>query len=229
MRTEEEPIQSRGPRYAPPASLQELAPRSVTIIDSRGRPVPVGPAGFVLRAGRSYRLRIVAPPDGDFVSAKFLAPPDFIRADREVPGMEQGQPIRDLPFRVGQDLGGSLLKLGGLLTDELDVCLTFRSGSGKTSPTLTYPIVVRPGPELLLGALLTALLSAGGSLLMPETLSAEKSHGLNYWAYAGFALAVLLLGLVLAGYVIASLQLRHRTRDLRASFEERYPPLDSVT
>jgi hypothetical protein len=223
MKTEEESIQASGPRHAAPASLQELAPLSATIIDPRGRPVPVCSAGFVLRAGRSYRLRIVSPPDPDFSGAKILTPPDFIRPDAEVAGTEQGQRVRDLPFRVRKDLRGSLLKLGGLLTDELEVRLHFRGGSGKSPPSMTYPIVVRPGRELLVGALLTALASAAGSLLLPELLSTEKTKGLNFWVFAGFALAGLLLVLVLAAYLLASLQLRHRTRDLRDAFNERYP------
>ena len=229
MKTEEETIQARGPRHAAPACLQELAPLSAAIIDPRGRPVPICAAGFVLRAGRSYRLRIVCPPDGDFLGAKILTPPDFIRTDTEAPSDDQGQRIRDLPFRVRQDLRGSLLKLGGLLTDELEVRLHFRGGSGKSFPPLTYPIVVRPGPELLFGALLTALLSAAGSLLLPEMLSTEKTHGVNFWVYAGFALTGVLLALVLAAYALASLQLRHRTRDLRCSFDDRYRPLDTTT
>src|SRR5438552_894859 len=172
MKPEEETIQARGPRHAAPPSLQELAPLSATIIDSRGRQVPVCSAGFVLRAGRSYRLRIVSPPDTDFLSAKILTPPDFIKTDTEGVGTDQGQRVRDLPIRVRRDLRGSLLKLGGLLTDELEVRLHFRSGAGKSLPSLTYPIVVRPGSELLLTALLTALLSVAGSLLLPELLSA---------------------------------------------------------
>jgi hypothetical protein len=229
MKTEEETIQACGPRYAAPASLQELAPLSATIIDSRGHPVPICSAGFVLRAGRSYRLRIVPPPDPAFVGAKLLNPPDFIRTDSEVSGTDQGQRVRDLPLRVRQDLRGSLLKLGGLLTDELEVRLQFRGGSSKSPPPLTYPIVVRPGPELLLGALLGAVLSAAGSLLLPDLLSTEKSHSVNYWVYSGFALAGLLLGLVLVAFTLASVQLRHRTRELSQAFNERFPPLDSAT
>src|SRR5262245_50276969 len=229
MKTEEEAIQARGPRHAAPASLQELAPLSATIIDRRGRPVPVCSAGFVLRAGRSYRLRIAPPPDPDFLGAKIQTPPDFIRPDAEVSGADQGQRFRDLPFRVRQDLRGSLLKLGGLLTDELEVRLHFRGGSGKSPPPLAYPIVVRPGRELLLGALLTALLSAAGSLVLPELLSAEKTKALGFWVYSGFALAGLLVVLVLAAYAIASFQLRQRTHDLRNDFKQRYPPLNDVT
>ena len=60
-------------------------------------------------------------------------------------------------------------------------------------------------------------------------LTTEKTHGVNFRVYAGFALAGLLLALVLAAYVLASLQLRQRTRDLRSSFNERYPPLDTTT
>jgi hypothetical protein len=229
MKTEEEVIQSRGPRHVPPGSLQELAPLSVTIIDPRGRPVPVCSSGFVLRAGRSYRLRIIPPPDPDFVGAKIQTPPDFIRTDSEVSMTDHGQRVRDLPFRVRKDLRGSLLKLGGLLTDELEVRLNFRSGSGTTVGALTYPIVVRPGPELLLGALLGALLSAVGSLVLPELLSAEKTRGVNFWFYAGFALAGLLVALIVAAYGLAFLQLRHRTHDLRYVFDERYPLIESTT
>jgi hypothetical protein len=229
MKTEEESLQPRGPRHAAPDSLQELAPLSATIIDARGRPVPICSAGFILRAGRKYRLRIVPPPDADFTAAKILTPPEFIRTDAEIPGVDgQGQRVCDLPFLVRRDLKGSLLKLGGVLTDELEVRLHFRGGSGKTPPPLTYPIVVRPGPELLLGAVLTALLSAASSLVLPELISAEKSKGVNFWVYAGFALAGLLLALVLAGYAVASLQLRQRTRELRDAFNDRYPPLDAT-
>ena len=71
--------------------------------------------------------------------------------------------------------------------------LDFRGGSGKSPSPLTYPIVVRPGPELLVGALLTALLSAAGSLLLPALLSTDKTHGVSFWVYAGLALAGLLL------------------------------------
>jgi hypothetical protein len=224
MKTEEEPIQARGPRHAAPASLQELAPPSATIIDSRGRPVPVCSSGFVLRAGRSYRLRIACPADADFLNLKILTPPEFIRPDAEIPFVDKGRRVRDLPFRVRQNLGGALLKLGGLITDELEVRLHFRGGSGKAPLPLTYPVVVRPGPELLLGALITALLSVAGSLLLPELFSAERTHGVDFWIYAGFGLAGLLLVLVAAAYALASFQLRHRTGDLRSSFEERYPP-----
>jgi hypothetical protein len=226
MKTEEEPIQARGPRHAAPASLQDLAPRSATIIDSRGRPVPVCSSGFVLRAGRSYRLRLACPADTGFLSVKVLAPPEFLRTDTdsEVPAVAQGLRVRDLPFRVRQNLGGALLKLGGLITDELEVRLHFR-GAGKAPLPMSYPIVVRPGPELLFGALITALLSVAGSLLLPELLSAERTHGLGFWVYAGFGLAGLLVVLVAAAYALASLQLRHRSRELRSLFDERYPPL----
>src|SRR6516225_3139666 len=115
MKTEEESIQPRGRRHAAPTSLQELAPLSATIIDSRDHPVSVSAAGFVLRAGHSYRLRIVCPPDPDFTVAKIVTPPEFIHTDDEVSTSDQGQRIRDLPFRVRKNLSGSLLKLGGLL------------------------------------------------------------------------------------------------------------------
>src|SRR5579884_1951289 len=227
MKTEEEPIQTRGPRYPAPASLQELAPGSAMIVDSRGRPVPVCSAGFVLRAGRCYRLRIVPPPDPDFSGAKIITPPDCLRVGAEVAATDQGEKVRYLPLRVRRDLRGSLLKLGGLLTDEVEVRLRFRNGSGKSPLLLLYPIVVRPGPEILGGALLTALISAACSLLLPDLLSAEKSHGVNFWVYAGFALAGLLVTLVLASFVVATFQLHRRTRDLQTSFDERYPPHDT--
>jgi hypothetical protein len=229
MKTEEEPIQARGPRNAAPTCLQELVPLSATVIDPRGHPVPVCSAGFVLRAGRSYRLRLVLPPDPDILRADILTPPDFIRTDIGCPGTDRGQHVHDLHFRVRQNLSGALLKLGGLLIDELEVRLQFRGGSGKSPPPLIYPIVVRPGPELLLGALLTALISAAGSLWLHDPLSAEKTREVNFWVYAGFALAGLVLALVLVAYALASLQLRHRTHDLRSAFNERYPPLDKTT
>jgi hypothetical protein len=104
-----------------------------------------------------------------------------------------------------------------------------RASFGKSLASLTYPIVVRPGPELLLGALLGAVLSTFRSLRLPEILFGEKTRGVNFWFYAGFAVTGLLLALVLAGYTVAYLLVRHRTNDLRSSFDERYPPIESTT
>src|SRR5947209_3688475 len=62
MKTEE--IQ-RTPRSHDPGevsrALQELTPLSCTIVDRHGRPVRLSSAGYVLRFGKSYHVRIRPP------------------------------------------------------------------------------------------------------------------------------------------------------------------------
>ena len=148
MKTEE--IQRR-PRGRDPnevsRALQELTPRAWSVVDRRGRAVPLTSAGYVLRFGQAYHLRLVSPFKREDVEQVYIDnPPPFIsvqpgRFDRE----EQGYYVYDLPFKVNLDPWAHLRRLGmSVLGDDLEVVHGFRPGAYGEAPTFLCPIVVRP-------------------------------------------------------------------------------------
>src|SRR6266581_1859266 len=103
MKTEE--IQ-RTPKSSDPnevsRALQELTPLSCRIVDRRGRAVPLSAAGYVLRFGKAYRLRIRAPfADDDVESVRIISPPAFLKVEPELREIDEaGQSVRAIPFTV---------------------------------------------------------------------------------------------------------------------------------
>jgi hypothetical protein len=199
------------------------------IVDSRGRRVPFSAAGFVLRPGQVYRVRIRVPSDPDFDSVRLQALLDYIRIDQETQTTDdRGQPVREIPFRVRQEREPSLFRPGAVACDDLGVVMQFRTGSGKPAVQQTFPIVVRPGWGFTVSAVITAGVSIAAAALVPELLSGEKTHGVSFWLYGGILLAAGLLGMVGIAWAVTYFQLRQRAKDLRDTFEDKYPPLEQA-
>ncbi len=108
------------------AALQNLAPVSCRIVDLRGKEVRLTKAGYVLRPGASYSIRIVLPvKDADVSNVRFLAPPAYIREDPAISDPEEGgHAVRIIPFHVKAP-GWSRVKQYVILdTDDLAVGFT---------------------------------------------------------------------------------------------------------
>jgi hypothetical protein len=234
MKTEEVTREPRTACQVVSRALQDLAPVRAEVVDGRGKRVPLSSAGYVLRTGKKYRLRIIPPPDTDLLGMKVIAPPDFIRVGEEVISTnERGQPVRDLPFRVRPELGATVYKFGNVRSDELEITFQYQPESGKHAPHYTYPIVVRPGWGLVCLAVAGTVLTLLGPIIGHELFAGSKSGDasfldklghwltdLRFWLFPALILLVLLL---VYGYSL--FQLHQRSNELRASFEERYPPL----
>ena len=109
MKTEEIQRTTRGrDPYEVSRALQELTPLSWSIMDRRGRPVPLTPAGYVLRFGQAYRLRLVSPFKAEDVrEVRILTPPSFLTVEPTLIEKDsQGRLVYTLPFKVAQIVCG---------------------------------------------------------------------------------------------------------------------------
>lgn len=212
-------------------ALQDLAPYACSILDSKGNPVSLSLAGYVLHAGRKYRLRIVPPPDNDLLDFQIVNEPDFLELGKQLAAVDElGRRVCDVPFRVRRDLGAAVYRIGNLRAESLEIHFTFTPASGKHAPSYYCPVVVRPGASLLFVALLTTLLStlapvAVTVLSRGGAASGNFSETLGEWLtdprlWIVFA-ALLLLLLAVYGWTLW--QLYQRSRDLRREFREAYP------
>jgi hypothetical protein len=208
-------------------SLQDLAPVSVTIVDTNDRPVSLSEAGYVLHTGRKYRLRI-CPPTEDLQDVRLISPPEFLflGSERKFTDAE-GRLCYEYTLRVRFNLGAWF---SSLRFDELDVELQFTPNSGKQAPLQTIYLVVRPG----LGPLVLAALGSAAAIVAPvlfsellvgkgeETPFGEK---LRAWALGPIPWLTLagLLGVVGGVYGWIRHQLRQRASELQRRFLERYP------
>jgi hypothetical protein len=234
MRTEE--IQ-RTPRSRDPnevsRALQELTPLSCAIVDRRGRPVPLSSAGYVLRFGHSYHLRLLSPfHEEDIQTIRLINPPPFLTVEPELPEVdEQGRSVRSIPFKVSLDLWTHMRKLGmGIYSDDLEIVHYFRPGLFREAPAFFCPIVARPRwtviiVAVLLGILFILLEKIVSGFFSPEhpadnlRLFLEPMLRLESWLWlVGIALAVW-LGVNLVNLTL----LYRRSRELRQAFREMYP------
>jgi hypothetical protein len=93
MKTEEITREPRAAAHLVSRALQDLAPLHAEVLDGRGKRVPLSSAGYVLHAGRKYRLRIVPPPDADLLGLQVITPPDFLKVGHEVAGTDEHGPL----------------------------------------------------------------------------------------------------------------------------------------
>jgi hypothetical protein len=236
MKTEE--IQ-RKPRGRDPnevaRALQELTPRAWSVVDRRGRPVPLTSAGFVLRFGQAYHLRLVSPFKREVVEKVYFEnPPPFIsvmpsRFDKE----EQGYDVYDLPFKVNLDPWANLRRLGtSVLGDDLEVVHGFRPGVYHEAPTFLCPIVVRPRWETVIVGVLSGLLFILLEKLLVGLFAPHRNFQdsieelLNAFTQRhSWGIFAMLAGAVWLIVNIVNVSLLYRrSRELRQHFRESYPP-----
>jgi hypothetical protein len=237
MRTEE--IQ-RTPRSRDPnevsRALQELTPLSCTIVDRRGRPAPLSSAGYVLRFGKSYHVRILSPfKDEEIREVRIINRPAFLTVENELCEIDdQGRQVRSIPFKVSLDLWTHMRKLGvGVYSDELEIAHYFHPAARREAPTYICPIVAQPRWTVVFVAALVGLVfilleKLVTSVFSPdrpaENLRAFLEPALRWdsWLWlAGIAL------LVWVGVTAVNLLLLYkRSRELRAAFVEVYPDVE---
>jgi hypothetical protein len=239
MKTEEI---ERKPRGLDPnevsRALQELQPLSWELLDRRGRQVPLTSAGYVLRFGHAYHLRLVSPFRCEEIEhVRLDNPAPFLAVEPSVHEQDdQGRSVHILPFRVKLDLWSILRRLGMTVSgDELEVRHQFKPNVYRHAEPFLCPIVVRPRWATVLVAVL------GGLLLMVverlvSNLFAPASANQNlddlfyaaeqrttWWYFLAIAGAVWLLVNVVNLFL-----LYRRSRELRQNFRELYPVADTT-
>jgi hypothetical protein len=214
-------------------ALQDLTPLSCEIVDRRGRPVPLSAAGFVLRFGGRYRLRVQPPfPEDELERLRIVTPPDFITLEPELREVdEQGRSVRTIPFKVSRGWLSQLSRLNaGVPSGELDISYEFRPGILRAPPTFQCPIVAFPvwGAVLVavvLGLFWVMMQRLLTDFLFPEhraetmRLFLESLLRVDSWVWL-ISIAVPVWLLVTA---INWLALYRRSRELASEFEQQYP------
>src|SRR5687767_2553467 len=132
MKTEEVIREPKPASQLVSRALQDLAPLAAEVLDDRGRKAPLSSAGYVLRSGGKYRLRIHTPKDSDLQDVRVIIPPEFLSVDQPVATRdERGSAVAEVRFRVRHEPGAAVYRLGNVRCDTLEVELQFRPGSGK--------------------------------------------------------------------------------------------------
>lgn len=240
MKTEE--IQRTTASHDPLAvsrALQDLTPVSCTIVDRRGKPVPLSAAGYVLRFGSAYHLRVLSPfPEDELHEITVVNAPPFLSVGPEMREVdEQGRTVRSLPLKVSLDwwsLWSHLHRFGlGINADELEIVQRFRPGLFREASPFLCPVVARPRWTTLfvlvliavLGVLLHKTLGHLFALDTPESLRAFWESMLRWDSW----LAVLGVTFGLWAFVtfLNICFLYQRVRELRQHYEEAYPSTDS--
>jgi hypothetical protein len=214
-------------------ALQELTPLSCTIVDRRGRRVRLSSAGYVLRFGKSYRLRFLSSfREEDIAKIRIITPPAFVKVEEELREVdEQGRAIRSIPFKVSLDLWTHIRKLGmGVYSDHLEVAQNFRQGITDKATTFFCPIVARPRWTVVLVAVLLGLFFILLEKVVTGFFSPEQPSE-NVRIFLEPVLRVeswfWLLGIALVVWIFVNLVnlglLYKRSRELRNLFRENYP------
>lgn len=225
MITEEVTRQVRPGRQIVSPALEDLGFHSADVVNERGQKVTLSTAGYVLHTGRKYRLRLLKPDNGDLLSVQSISTDILsVTATALESRDEQNQPVYEIPFRVKRDLGSALLR--PVYYDEIEVTLHYKPESGKRAPSMSYPIVVRPG----LGLATLGFLASIAGIVAPVFIKKESAAGLDFWRHLGEWVSDPLLWLILAVILIFPVfvygnslwQLGRRARELRRDFQQKY-------
>ncbi len=235
MKTEEIQRTPRGrDPYEVSRAFQDTTPLSWSIVDRRGRAAPLSAAGYVLRFGRAYRLRIVSPYKAeDIKEVRILTPPSFLTVEPTLIEKDaQGRLTYTMPFKVSQILWAHIRSMGASVCgDELEVVHDFKPGAFREPQSFLCPIVARPRWEVLVVAIVLGLLfivveKVISGVFFPEktvqdtiqTMLGTFSRG-DWWIR--FLIAAIAVWLVVNG--INLVLLYKRSRELRTNFRETYP------
>jgi hypothetical protein len=234
MKTEEIQRTARGrnPNEVSRA-LQELTPLSCEIVDRRGRPVPLTAAGYVLRFGRTYRLRVQPPfPDDEIESVRIVTPPPFVTIEPEMREVdERGRSVRTIPFKVTASWLSQISRLNAtVLGDEFDISYHFRPGVLRAPPTYLCPVVARPVWTAVLIAVVVGLFWVVLQRLLTDFLFPEHRaetmrlflESLLRWDSWLWLLSIAVpVWLLITG--LHWFALYRRSRELASEFEAQYP------
>src|SRR4051812_14349012 len=121
-------------------ALQDVVPPAIALLDAGNKPVRLSSAGYVLRAGEKYRLRVALPADPSFESVRLNTSPEFLKMGEAADHMEDSRRFREFPFRVERGL-----KSMSVVCETLEVEVLYRPGRGMPPFRQDVPFVVRPG------------------------------------------------------------------------------------
>lgn len=226
----------RGDPQAVSRALQETAPLHCTVVDSRGKKVPLSSAGYVLRPSKSYRVRVVSPfPDRELKGVKIINEPDCVSIDPEMKEVdEEGRTVRSLPFKVkGMFFSqAKRFKLINVKCEELEIAQYFQPECGKEDLVFTCPIVIRPRwpifvVALVIGLILMLLEKFVTEILWSGHVPASGGRGMLQRMVTDVHSWLVLIGLtglvVIIAWLVNASYLYHRSRELRKQFRETYP------
>ena len=214
-------------------ALQSLAPISCRITDLRGKEVRLSKAGYVLRPGRSYHLRIVLPVgDANTSDVRLQAKPSYIEVARtETKPEEAGHAVRIIPFHI--QVGGLLRFKQYVHLDSNDLPVAFTMTQGKSSKDghQLCPIIVEP----LLGPIILSAIVSLVLIIVQNLVGRLLDPGKPLWdGILGFFRDLLMnpeslifFGLLVAGLSCLMLlvhlgQRKARERELWLRFKETY-------
>ncbi|MBM4073336.1 MAG: hypothetical protein FJ271_31100 [Planctomycetes bacterium] len=215
-------------------ALQDLTPDDCTIVDRRGKPVPLSGAGYVLHFGRAYHLRIVSPfADDDLQEVCLVSAPTFLTTAPAFTDVdENGRNVHVLPMRVTSDwlsIWSLLRRFGlGIDWDELEISQRFKPGKLRDAKPFLCPVVARPHWSVLLVLALFGVLALFVQKTLDHVIDPEKGdrldallQSLQRWD----SWALMFGGVFALWCLVNSLNLcflYQRTRELRRNYRETY-------
>lgn len=219
--------------HAVSRALQDLTPDTCTIVDRRGKPVPLSGAGYVLHFGGSYHLRVVSPfRDDDLQEICVVNVPAFVTVGPELRDVdEEGRSVRMLPMKVSSDwlsIWSLLRRFGlGVDADELEIVQRFKPGVFREAPPFLCPVVARPHWSALFALVFVGLLFVVLQKTLDHALALDADRLGVFWQFLQrwdswlWILAVAFLIWSFVSFVNLCI-LYQRTRELRRHYREMY-------
>lgn len=215
-------------------ALQDLTPNDCTIVDRRGRPVPLSGAGYVLHFGRAYRLHIVSPfADEELQEVCIVSAPTFMAIGPPLRDVDdEGRSVHVLPLKVTFDwlsVWSLLRRFGiGVDADELEIAQRFKPGVFREVPPFLCPIVARPHWSALLVLVFFGVLFILVQKTLDHAIDLDKRdqldsllHSLERWDSWAW-----MLGVAFVLWCVVNLLnlcfLYQRTRELRRHYRNTY-------
>lgn len=218
-------------------ALLELSPRSCVIVDTRGNPVPLSLAGYVLRFGEKYYLQVRMPFEKEEIErVRIDGVPDFATAEVERFDTDRhGRAVRSITFQVKSefsDLWSQLKKFGvDLRWGELSVVTDFKSDSQRECRPFICPVVVRPRWSIVAGGVLAGIVLTFVESVLKELFFADEAtlRGASslfkrlFLRPEAWYLFLTVAGVTaIASYSINICRLYYRSKELRAQFRDNY-------
>ncbi len=155
------------------SALLDLAPPDWQLTSSKGKPVALSSAGYVLHFGQAYQVRVAVPDGAELPEVRLVGAPSFIaRPEGSETIHKHGRRLGGLTFRVHRDLWRFIKGPAGIRCGDLDIECTFGEGMDRRRVEFRCPVIVRI--RWGLGIILLLFLWAFLTLLFSRLESAGK-------------------------------------------------------
>jgi hypothetical protein len=211
-------------------ALEDQAPPSWELFATKGKPVTLSSAGFVLHFGQTYQLRVAAFAEGESVAEIHLisSPPFISRTEGSHTVARHGRDFVCLTFQVHREIGWLRLYKAPAEIRFGDLRIECRGKAGDARVQFDCPVVARTrwsiGIIILLSfwAVLTWLLGQVEHLASEWFIRGELSWQSNprFWLWP-----LLLAGVYPLAVMVSHVgRLRQRSQELEARYLGRYRP-----